>query len=53
MSAQALVRLWTLAMLTSIFLEHEAHCLPVRWQRPVTIGEARRDIQRRHSSVLA
>src|SRR6266700_5866834 len=48
MSATAIVRFWTLAMLAYIFLEEERHRLQTQWQRPVTIGEARREIQRRH-----
>ncbi len=48
MSTTALVRFWTLAMLAYVFLEEEQHRLQVQWQRPVTIGEARREIQRRH-----
>jgi hypothetical protein len=50
MSATAILRFWTLAMLAYVFLEEEQHRLQQRWQRPVTIGEARREIQRR--SVL-
>lgn len=52
MSAQALLRFWTLAMLAYVFLEEEQHRLRVTWQRPVTIGEARREIQRRHRHCL-
>jgi hypothetical protein len=52
MSAQALLRFWTLAMLAYVFLEEEQHRLHVAWQRPVTIGEARREIQRRHRHRL-
>lgn len=52
MSAQALVRFWTLAMLVYVFLEEEQHRLQVRWQRSVTLGEARREIQRRHHHRL-
>ncbi len=48
MSAIALVRFWTLAMLAYVFLEEECDRLQTRWQRHVTIGEARREIQRRH-----
>ena len=48
MSATAILRFWTLAMLAYVFLEEEQHRLQVQWQRPVTIGEARREIQRRH-----
>ena len=52
MSATAILRLWTLAMLASVFLEHEQHRLQQQWQRPVSIGEARREIQRRHRRLL-
>ncbi len=52
MSAQALLRFWTLAMLAYVFLEEEQHRLRLAWQRPVTIGEARREIQRRHRRGL-
>jgi hypothetical protein len=48
MSAVAIVRFWTLAMLAYVFLEEEGHRLHQQWQRHVTIGEARREIQRRH-----
>ena len=48
MSATALVRFWTLAMLAYVFLEEERHRLQEQWQRHVTIGETRREIQRRH-----
>jgi DDE superfamily endonuclease len=48
MSTTAIVRLWTLAMLAYVFLEEECHRLQEQWQRHVTIGEARREIQRRH-----
>ncbi len=52
MSATAVVRFWTLAMLAYIFLEEERDRLQTQWQRPVTIGEARREIQRRHRRHL-
>src|SRR5438874_12600026 len=52
MSATALVRFWTLAMLAYVFLEDERDRLQTQWQRPVTIGEARREIQRRHRRHL-
>ena len=48
MSATALVRFWTLAMLAYVFLEEECHRLHGQCQRHITIGEARREIQRRH-----
>lgn len=52
MSASALLRFWTLAMLAYVFLEEEQQRLRVLWQRPVSIGEARREIQRRHRRCL-
>ena len=52
MSAAAIVRFWTLAMLAYVFLEEERDRLKTQWQRPVTIGEARREIQRRHRRHL-
>ena len=52
MSASAILRFWTLAMLAYVFLEEEQQRLRVSWQRPVTIGEARREIQRRHRRGL-
>ncbi len=48
MSALAIVRFWTLALLVYVFLEEERARLQQQWQRPITIGEARREIQRRH-----
>jgi SRSO17 transposase len=47
MSATALVRFWTLAMLAYAFLEEERQRLQTQEQRPVTIGEARGELQRR------
>ncbi len=52
MSAAAIVRFWTLAMLAYVFLEEERDRLQTQWQRPLTIGEARREIQRRHRRHL-
>lgn len=52
MSATAILRLWTLAMLAYVFLEHEQLRLQQQWQRPVSIGEACREIQRRHRRLL-
>ncbi len=52
MSAVAIVRFWTLAMLAYVFLEEECHRLQTQWQRHITIGEARREIQRRHRRQL-
>jgi hypothetical protein len=52
MHATALVRFWTLAMLAYVFLEEEQRRLQQQWQRPVTLGEARREIQRRHRRLV-
>jgi DDE superfamily endonuclease len=52
MNASAILRFWTLALLAYLFLEEEQQRLRVLWQRPVTIGEARREIQRRHRRRL-
>ncbi len=52
MSATAIVRFWTLAMLAYVFLEEERDRLQTQKQRSVTIGEARREIQRRHRRHL-
>lgn len=48
MSARAIVRFWTLVMLAYVFLEEQRIGLQSQWQRHVTIGETRREIQRRH-----
>ena len=48
MSATALVRFWTLAMLAYVFLEEDGYRLQEQRQHHVTIGQARREIQRRH-----
>ena len=48
MSVLAIVRFWTLALVAYVFLEEERARLQPQWQRPITIGEARREIQRRH-----
>ena len=48
MSAEAIVRLWTLAWAASCFLDEERARLRREWQRHVTGGEARREVQRTH-----
>lgn len=48
MSSTALVRFWSLALLAYAFLDEERDRLQKQWQRPVTIGETRREIQRLH-----
>jgi hypothetical protein len=52
MRATALLRFWTPAMLASIFLEEERERLQQHCQHPVTIGQARRDIPRRHCRTV-
>ena len=48
MSAKALVRFWSLALLTYAFLDEERAQLQASQQRPVTIGQTRRELQRLH-----
>jgi hypothetical protein len=48
MSAAAIVRFWTLAWAAFSFLDEERARLREERQRHVTLGEARREVQRRH-----
>ena len=48
MSATALVRFWCLALLVYVFLDEERVHLQHQWQRHVSIGETRRELQRLH-----
>ena len=48
MSAEAIVRFWTLAWAAYAFLDEERARLRREWQRHVTLGEARREAQRTH-----
>jgi hypothetical protein len=52
MSATAIVRFWTLAMLAYVFLEEECQRLHEQRHRHVTIGQARREIQRRQRRLV-
>jgi DDE family transposase len=52
MSATALVRFWSLALLAYAFLDEERDRLQKQWQRLVTIGETRREIQRLHRRLF-
>ncbi len=52
MSAQAIVRFWTLVMAAYLFLDEERHYLRHARQAHVTLGEARSDVQRRHRHNL-
>ncbi len=48
LSARAIVRFWTLALAAYVFLDEERDRLRYLWQRHVTIGDARREVQRVH-----
>ncbi len=52
MSAAATVRFWTLVLAVYTFLDEERARLSQAWQRHVTIGEARREVQRMHRRHL-
>ncbi len=48
MSAAGIVRFWTLVMAAYLYLDEERARLRHEWQRHVTLGEARREVQRVH-----
>jgi hypothetical protein len=48
MSTDAIVRFWTIAWAAYCFLDEERARLRREWQRHVTLGEARREVQRAH-----
>jgi SRSO17 transposase len=48
MDANAIVRFWTLVMAAYLFLDEERAWLCDHWQAHVTIGDARREVQRSH-----
>lgn len=52
MSATAILRFWTLVMAAYLFLDEERARLRDLWQCHVTLGDARREVQRRHWSHL-
>ena len=52
MSATAIVRFWTLVMAAYVFLDEERARLREERQCHVTIGEARREVQRHHRRRL-
>jgi hypothetical protein len=52
MSAEAIVRFWTLAWAAYAFLDEERARLRAAWERHVTLGEARREVQRTHWNHL-
>jgi SRSO17 transposase len=48
MSAESLVHFWTLVWAAYCYLDEERARLRENWQRHVTLGEARREVQRMH-----
>ena len=48
MSAERLVHCWTLVWAAYSYLDEERARLRVSWQRHVTVGAARREVQRGH-----
>ena len=48
MSTEAIVHFWTLVWAAYSYLDEERARLRERWQRHVTVGEAQREVQRRH-----
>ncbi len=52
MSAAAIIRFWTLALAAYAFLDEERARLRTVWHRHVTLGEARRELQRVHWAHL-
>ena len=48
MSSTAIVRFWTLALAAYAFLDEERDRLRQEWKRHITIGDARREVQRVH-----
>ena len=52
MSTDAIVRFWTLAWAADCFLDEERARLRREWQRHVTLGDARREVQRTHRHHL-
>jgi hypothetical protein len=52
MSADGLLRSWSLCWIVYSFLEEHRATLQRQWQRHVTVGEAKRDLQRIHHRLL-
>jgi len=52
MSATAILRFWTLALVAYTFLDEQREQLQAQEQRHVTIGEARREVQHVHQRHL-
>lgn len=52
MSADGLLRYWSLCWIAFSFLEEHRSSLQTQWQRHVSLGEAKRDLQQIHSRLL-
>ena len=52
MSAEGLQRYWSLCWIAFSFLEEHRGSLQTQWQRHVTLGEAKRDLQQIHTRLL-
>lgn len=52
MSADGLLRYWSVCWIAFSFLEEHRGCLQSQWQRHVTLGEAKRDLQGLHHRLL-
>ncbi len=52
LSATAIVRFWTLVLAAYVFLDEERERLHQLEQHHVTLGEARREVQRRHRRLV-
>jgi len=52
MSAQGLLRYWSLCWIAFSFVEEHRGWLQHQWQRHVTLGEAKRDLQQIHHRLL-
>jgi hypothetical protein len=48
LGAQALLRFWTLVLAAYVFLEEQWAVLEQDWQRPVSIGQTQKEVQRVH-----
>ena len=52
MTTAAILRFWTLVMAAYVFLDEQRTRLSIQQEQHVTIGEARRSIQRSHACHL-
>lgn len=52
MGAEGLQRYWSVCWMAFSFLEEHRGSLQTHWQRHVTLGEAKRDLQQIHARLL-